>query len=92
MIPTLGSRLSELLLRLSPNTKYEISRNKGLGEMDADELRDTTMNKENRVLRQITVEDAVAADKIFSDLMGEEVEPRRKYIEENAVYVENLDI
>ena len=60
--------------------------------MDADELRDTTMNKENRVLRQITVEDAVAADKIFSDLMGEEVEPRRKYIEENAVYVENLDI
>ena len=49
-------------------------------------------SKENRVLRQITVEDAVAADKIFSDLMGEEVEPRRKYIEENAVYVENLDI
>lgn len=80
------------LATLSPNTKYEISRNKGLGEMDADELRDTTMNKENRVLRQITVEDAVAADKIFSDLMGEEVEPRRKYIEENAVYVENLDI
>ena len=80
------------LATLSPNTKYEISRNKGLGEMDADELRDATMNKENRVLRQITVEDAVAADKIFSDLMGEEVEPRRKYIEENAVYVENLDI
>ena len=80
------------LATLSPNTKYEISRNKGLGEMDADELRDTTMNKENRVLRQITVEDAVAADKIFSDLMGEEVEPRRKYIEENAVYVENLDV
>ena len=80
------------LATLSPNTKYEISRNKGLVEMDADELRDTTMNKENRVLRQITVEDAVAADKIFSDLMGEEVEPRRKYIEENAVYVENLDI
>ena len=80
------------LATLSPNTKYEISRNKGLGEMDADELRDTTMNKENRVLRQITVEDAVAADKIFSDLMGEEVEPRRKFIEDNALFVENLDI
>ena len=60
--------------------------------MDADELRDTTMSKEFRILRQITVEDVMAADEIFTTLMGEEVEPRRKFIEENALDVENLDI
>ncbi len=82
----------EYLSSLSPNTKYDIMRMKGLGEMDAEELNETTMDIEKRVLRQITVDDIVAADDIFSKLMGEEVEPRRKFIEENAVYVENLDV
>ena len=67
-------------------------RMKGLGEMDAEELNETTMDIEKRVLRQITVEDTISADEIFSKLMGEEVEPRRTFIEENAVYAENLDI
>ena len=74
------------------NTKYEITRMKGLGEMDAEELNETTMDIKSRVLRQITVEDAIAADEVFSKLMGEEVEPRREFIETNATYVENLDI
>lgn len=65
---------------------------KGLGEMDADELRDTTMSKEFRILRKITVDDTMGADEIFTTLMGEDVEPRRKFIEENAIYVSNLDI
>ena len=82
----------EYLATLSPNTKYDIMRMKGLGEMDAEELNETTMDIEKRVLRQITVEDTIAADDVFSKLMGEEVEPRRTFIEENAVYVENLDV
>ena len=82
----------EYLATLSPNTKYDIMRMKGLGEMDAEELNETTMDIEKRVLRQITVEDTMAADETFSKLMGEEVGPRREFIEENAVYVQNLDI
>ena len=82
----------EYLATLSPNTKYDIMRMKGLGEMDAEELNETTMDIEKRVLRQITVEDAMAADETFAKLMGEEVGPRREFIEENAVYVQNLDI
>ena len=82
----------EYLATLSPNTKYDIMRMKGLGEMDAEELNETTMDIEKRVLRQITVEDAMAADETFAQLMGEEVGPRREFIEENAVYVQNLDI
>ena len=74
------------------NAKYEITRMKGLGEMDAEELNETTMDINTRVLRQITVDDAIAADEVFSKLMGEEVEPRREFIETNATYVENLDI
>ncbi len=81
----------EYLASIPDNTKVEISRNKGLGEMDAKELRETTMSIENRVLKQITVEDAMLADKVFETLMGEEVEPRRQFIEENAKYAE-LDI
>ena len=80
------------LASLNPNTKYDIMRMKGLGEMDAEELNETTMDINTRVLRKITVEEAMAADEVFNKLMGEEVEPRRKFIEENAVYVENLDV
>ena len=82
----------EYIKNLSPNTKYEVSRMKGLGEMDPEELNETTMDIEKRVLRKITVGDCVAADSVFETLMGEEVEPRRKFIEENAGYVQNLDI
>ena len=73
-------------------SKAEIARMKGLGEMDAEELNETTMDIEKRVLRKITVDDCVAADAIFEKLMGDEVDPRRKFIEENAGYVQNLDI
>ena len=72
--------------------KAEITRMKGLGEMDAEELNETTMDIEKRTLRKITVEDCVTADAMFSKLMGEEVEPRREFIETNARYVKNLDI
>ena len=72
--------------------KAEIARMKGLGEMDAEELNETTMDINKRVLRKITVEDCVEADAMFNKLMGEEVEPRRAFIEANARYVENLDI
>jgi DNA gyrase subunit B len=80
------------LATLASNTKYEIMRMKGLGEMDAEELYETTMDINTRILRKITVEDAMEADDILSKLMGDEVEPRREFIEENAVYVENLDV
>ena len=73
-------------------SKVEITRMKGLGEMDADELNETTMDINKRVLRKITVDDCMKADEVFNTLMGEEVEPRRKFIEENAAYVKNLDI
>ena len=73
------------LASLNPNTKYDISRMKGLGEMDAEEIN-------HRILRKITVDDTIEADAAFSKLMGEEVEPRRQFIENNAVYVQNLDI
>ncbi len=73
-------------------SRAEITRMKGLGEMDAEELNETTMDIEKRVLRKITVEDCMAADQMFNKLMGEEVEPRRQFIEENAIYVKNLDI
>ena len=72
--------------------KAQITRMKGLGEMDAEELNETTMDIEKRVLRKITVDDCLAADAIFEKLMGDEVDPRRKFIEENAGYVQNLDI
>jgi len=77
---------------IEKGVKFEIARMKGLGEMDAEELNETTMDIEKRVLRKITVEDARLADEAFSELMGDEVELRRKFIEENAKFVKNLDI
>ncbi len=82
----------EYLATLAPNTKYEITRMKGLGEMDAEELSETTMDIHKRVLRQITVDDMVQADQVFSQLMGEEVEPRRDFIETNAKFAEMIDV
>ena len=76
----------------NPNTKVDISRFKGLGEMDPHELWETTMDPEKRTLRRITLDDAVQADRIFTVLMGEEVDPRKEWIERNAKDVENLDI
>ena len=84
--------LNQILTEIGRDNQNKIQRYKGLGEMDASQLWETTMDPEHRILNRIELDEAMEADMIFDVLMGEKVEPRREFIQENAKYVTDLDI